>query len=101
MIHSERDAHGVLTLTWDMPERSQNVFNEDSLSEFQAALSAAAADESVPGIIVASAKKAFIAGADLDQRGGGDILSDAQAGHMKLIGVEPIPKQLWKPLLRG
>ena len=29
-----------------------------------------------------------IAGADLDQRGGGDILSDAQAGHMKLIGVE-------------
>ena len=29
-----------------------------------------------------------IAAADLDQRGGGDILSDAQAGHMKLIGVE-------------
>jgi transcription-repair coupling factor (superfamily II helicase) len=37
-----------------------------------------------------------IAGADLDQRGGGDILSDAQAGHMKLIGVE-----LYRHLLEG
>jgi transcription-repair coupling factor (superfamily II helicase) len=37
-----------------------------------------------------------IAGADLDQRGGGDILSDAQAGHMKLIGVE-----LYQHLLEG
>ena len=37
-----------------------------------------------------------IAGADLDQRGGGDILSDAQAGHMKLIGIE-----LYQHLLEG
>lgn len=37
-----------------------------------------------------------IAGADLDQRGGGDILSEAQAGHMKLIGVE-----LYQHLLEG
>lgn len=29
-----------------------------------------------------------IAAADLDQRGGGDVLSEAQSGHMKLIGVE-------------
>ncbi len=37
-----------------------------------------------------------IANADLDQRGGGDILSDAQAGHMKLIGIE-----LYQHLLEG
>ncbi len=37
-----------------------------------------------------------IATADLDQRGGGDLLSDAQAGHMKLIGVE-----LYQHLLEG
>jgi 3-hydroxyacyl-CoA dehydrogenase/enoyl-CoA hydratase/3-hydroxybutyryl-CoA epimerase len=65
-IQVTRDDHGIVTLTWDMPDRSQNVFNEGSLSEFQAALLAAATDESVSGIIVASAKKAFIAGADLD-----------------------------------
>ena len=37
-----------------------------------------------------------IAGADLDQRGGGDVLSNAQSGHMKLIGVE-----LYQHLLEG
>lgn len=29
-----------------------------------------------------------ISAEDLDQRGGGDLLSDTQAGHMKLIGVD-------------
>lgn len=29
-----------------------------------------------------------ISAADLDQRGAGDLLADAQAGHMKLIGVD-------------
>ncbi|MET0248872.1 MAG: TRCF domain-containing protein, partial [Sphingobium sp.] len=29
-----------------------------------------------------------ISAADLDQRGAGDLLSDTQAGHMKLIGVD-------------
>ncbi|WP_245173750.1 DEAD/DEAH box helicase [Erythrobacter sp. A6_0] len=37
-----------------------------------------------------------IASADLDQRGAGDILSDAQAGHMKLIGID-----LYQHLLEG
>ncbi len=29
-----------------------------------------------------------IAASDLDQRGGGDLISEAQSGHMKLIGLE-------------
>lgn len=29
-----------------------------------------------------------IAAADLDQRGSGDLMSEAQSGHMKLIGIE-------------
>lgn len=37
-----------------------------------------------------------IAAADLDQRGGGDVLSEAQSGHMKLIGIE-----LYQHLLEG
>ncbi len=57
---------GVATLTWDMPGRSQNVFNEASLTDFEAAVEQALGDESVTGIIVTSAKKDFIAGADLD-----------------------------------
>ncbi len=57
---------GVATLTWDMPGRSQNVFNQGSLDAFSAALDAAATDPDVTGIVVTSAKKDFIAGADLD-----------------------------------
>ena len=65
MINEDQDADGIVTLTWDLPGRSQNVLNQASMDAFDAALKAAAADESVTGIVVTSAKKAFIAGADL------------------------------------
>jgi len=65
MIDVDRDADGIVTLTWDLPGRSQNVLNQESMDTFDAALKEAAADESVTGIVIASAKKAFIAGADL------------------------------------
>ena len=65
MIHVD-NTDGVVTLTWDMPGRSQNVFNQASLDAFSAALEDAAGDEAVRGIVVTSAKKDFIAGADLE-----------------------------------
>ena len=40
-----------------------------------------------------------ISAADLDQRGAGDLLSDAQAGHMKLIGVD-LYQHLFEAALR-
>lgn len=57
---------GVAVLTWDMPGRSQNVFNRESLEAFSAALEAAVVDDAVTGIVVTSAKKDYIAGADLE-----------------------------------
>jgi 3-hydroxyacyl-CoA dehydrogenase / enoyl-CoA hydratase / 3-hydroxybutyryl-CoA epimerase len=57
---------GIAVLTWDMPGRSQNVYNKVSLTDFSNALEEVAADESVTGIVVASAKETFIAGADLE-----------------------------------
>ncbi len=69
MITNIRDADGVITMTWDLPGRSQNVFNTESMAAFATALDEAASDEQAVGIIIASAKKAFIAGADLDMLG--------------------------------
>ncbi len=69
MITNTRDADGVLTMTWDLPGRSQNVFNTASMAAFAEALAEAIADEQAVGIIVASAKQTFIAGADLDMLG--------------------------------
>ena len=65
MIRTDID-NGIATLTWDMPDRSQNVINNASLTAFGDAIEAALEDESVIGIIVTSAKSAYIAGGDLD-----------------------------------
>ncbi|MCO4745007.1 MAG: enoyl-CoA hydratase/isomerase family protein [Proteobacteria bacterium] len=66
MINYEQDDNGLVTLTIDMPDRSANVWNQASMDAFSEALERAAADESCTGIIIASAKKVFLAGADLD-----------------------------------
>ena len=65
-IRVDKDADGIVTLTWDMPGRSMNVLSEDSIAEYAAAAEQAIADPSVKGVVVASGKAAFIAGADLD-----------------------------------
>jgi 3-hydroxyacyl-CoA dehydrogenase/enoyl-CoA hydratase/3-hydroxybutyryl-CoA epimerase len=65
MIDLQHDADGIVVLTWDMPDRKQNVFNQASLDAFEAALQQALAHDGVRGIVVTSAKRDFIAGADL------------------------------------
>lgn len=64
-IRVEKDSDGIVTLTWDMPGRSMNVLSEDSIAEYGKAALEAIADASVKGVVVTSAKPAFIAGADL------------------------------------
>lgn len=56
---------GIAIITWDMPGRSANVLNEESILAFSAAALDAADDPKVHGIIITSAKNDFIAGADL------------------------------------
>lgn len=59
------DSDGVATITWDMPNRSMNVLNAESVGEFEAAVGRALDDATVKGVIVTSGKASFIAGADL------------------------------------
>jgi 3-hydroxyacyl-CoA dehydrogenase/enoyl-CoA hydratase/3-hydroxybutyryl-CoA epimerase len=66
MINYTVDSEGIATLEWDLPGRSQNVLNEQSMAAFAAAAQKALADTSVKGLLVASAKADFIAGGDLD-----------------------------------
>ncbi|MCB9683206.1 MAG: enoyl-CoA hydratase/isomerase family protein [Alphaproteobacteria bacterium] len=66
MIDLTQDADGIVTLTWDMPGRSQNVFNQASMDAFEDALTKAFGTEGVTGVLLASAKRDFIAGADLE-----------------------------------
>ena len=69
-ITASTDADGITTITWDMPGRSMNVISADSDREFRAACLAAIADKAVKGVVITSAKPAFIAGADLSMMEG-------------------------------
>ena len=69
-ITTSTDADGITTITWDMPGRSMNVISADSDREFKAACRAAIADPKVKGVVITSAKPAFIAGADLSMMEG-------------------------------
>jgi 3-hydroxyacyl-CoA dehydrogenase / enoyl-CoA hydratase / 3-hydroxybutyryl-CoA epimerase len=81
-IRVETDADGIVTLTWDMPGRSMNVLSEDSINEYVAAADAAIADSGVKGVVVTSAKPAFIAGADLS-------MLQKQTGEASTPGASP------------
>jgi 3-hydroxyacyl-CoA dehydrogenase/enoyl-CoA hydratase/3-hydroxybutyryl-CoA epimerase len=65
-VRYDRDADGVATLTWDLPGRPVNLVNAESIASFDAAVRRAVDDPDAKGVVVASAKGDFIAGADLE-----------------------------------
>ncbi len=69
-VRYERDADGIVTLTLDDPTASANTMNELYQRSMQAAVARlydelAADEQSVTGVVVASAKKTFFAGGNL------------------------------------
>ncbi|MEI6388961.1 MAG: enoyl-CoA hydratase-related protein, partial [Spirochaetota bacterium] len=62
----EKDAEGIVTITMDMPGRSVNVINIEFGDAFGEMVDRVALDTGVTGVIIASAKKTFVAGAELD-----------------------------------
>ena len=61
----ETDADGIALVTWDMPEKSMNVFTAQVLEELDAVIDATVADASVKGVVFTSGKATFSGGADL------------------------------------
>ena len=66
MIGYKVDTDGIACIVWDMPDRSMNVLNGESLPAFASAVRRALGDDEVKGAIITSAKSDFIAGADLE-----------------------------------
>jgi len=66
-IQVKRNEHNIVTLILDAKGRSSNVLNRKFLEEFQKITEDLLADDSVIGVIITSAKKDFLAGADLDE----------------------------------
>ncbi|MFQ3452925.1 3-hydroxyacyl-CoA dehydrogenase NAD-binding domain-containing protein [Bradyrhizobium sp. UFLA01-814] len=59
------DADGIALVTWDIPNRSMNVFDELSTQEIDEIIKQTTDDAAIKGVVVTSAKEAFCAGADL------------------------------------
>ncbi len=62
----DHDADGILTVTWDMPGRSMNVFDVAVMDELEAIVTRIAGDDAVTGVIITSGKDTFSGGADLN-----------------------------------
>ena len=81
IFHYDVDADGVATITWDLPEASMNVMNQQGLEELNAAIDKAHADEAVKGIVLTSAKKDFAGGMDLNILGAARAQAEASGGN--------------------
>jgi len=67
MIEYDVDADGIATISWNMTERPMNVLNIASIAAYKDAVGKALADDAVKGVIIASKKADFVAGADLTE----------------------------------
>lgn len=65
-IKTRIDEDRIAGLAWDLPGKPVNVWTEETIADFTAAVDEVVADEDVVGVIVASGKKGFHAGAELE-----------------------------------
>ena len=61
------DTDGIATATMDLPGRSMNVLDDDLAVPLAALIERLATDASIKGLVLASGKKDFLAGADVDR----------------------------------
>ncbi|MCO6176620.1 FAD-dependent oxidoreductase [Ciceribacter sp. RN22] len=61
----ETDADGIALVTWDMPDKSMNVFTVEVMDEIEKIVDQTVADANVKGVVFTSGKKTFSGGADL------------------------------------
>src|SRR5207245_9026576 len=74
----------ICVLTFDRPESGANIFDAAALSDLDQQLDFIEGEDSLEGLIIASAKKSiFIAGADLKT-----LLKQAQTGEMRAFIAE-------------
>ncbi|TIN41229.1 MAG: 3-hydroxyacyl-CoA dehydrogenase, partial [Mesorhizobium sp.] len=59
------DADDIALVTWDMPDRSMNVFTEEAMLELNAIVDKVASDASIKGAVITSGKDTFSGGADI------------------------------------
>lgn len=87
------DADGIALVTWDIPGRSMNVFDEVSTQEIGEIIKQTSSDAAIKGVVITSAKEAFCAGADLSMLEG---MNRAYAQLLKEKGEEAANQMLFE-----
>lgn len=67
----ETDADGIALITFDSPNVSMNVLSNKVMEELGQIVEKISSDDAIKGAVITSGKKAFCAGADLSELGGG------------------------------
>ena len=62
----ETDADGIALVTWNMPDRSMNVFTEEVMDELEKIIGTVSGDAAIKGAVITSGKESFSGGADLN-----------------------------------
>ncbi|GEC57217.1 3-hydroxyacyl-CoA dehydrogenase/enoyl-CoA hydratase/3-hydroxybutyryl-CoA epimerase [Bradyrhizobium japonicum] len=89
----EVDADGIALVTWDIPDRSMNVFDELSTQEIDEIIKQTTGDAAIKGVVITSAKEAFCAGADLSMLEG---MNRSYAQLLKEKGEEAANQMLFE-----
>jgi 3-hydroxyacyl-CoA dehydrogenase/enoyl-CoA hydratase/3-hydroxybutyryl-CoA epimerase len=88
----ETDADGIALVTWDIPGRSMNVLDPQTIEELGAIVDQTTADAAVKGVVITSGKEAFSAGADLSMLEG---MNKTFTEALKSSGPEAAQKMLF------
>ncbi|OPX12047.1 3-hydroxyacyl-CoA dehydrogenase NAD-binding domain-containing protein [Mycobacterium sp. AT1] len=98
-IQWDKDADGIVTLTLDDPTGSANVMNEHYTESMHNAVTRLVAEQdSITGVVIASAKKTFFAGGDLKAislvtaDSAGEFFATAEAIKADLRKLEKLEK---------
>jgi 3-hydroxyacyl-CoA dehydrogenase/enoyl-CoA hydratase/3-hydroxybutyryl-CoA epimerase len=94
----ETDSDGIALVTWDMPGRSMNVLDAQTIEELGAIVDATTADVAVKGVVVTSGKDAFAAGADLSML---ETMNKTFAETAKSKGMEAAQQMLFDESRKG
>ena len=84
----DQDSDGIVTLVWDMPDRTLNVLSMAAIAELSEVGDKVTADAGIKGLVITSGKTGgFCAGADLDEMltYSGSGRKDAAAAAFKLM----------------
>src|SRR5260370_7279506 len=87
------DGDGIALRRWNVPDRSMNVITLQGIEELSAIVERLAADATVKGVVITSAKDTFCAGADLSLL---ESLGRTFAGLVKEQGEEQAALRLFE-----